>query len=231
MKVVRVNVIVEGHTEEVFINSIVGPALCDRGVYLTPRLMGGTGGGVSYRRLRGDALMFMKGDPTAHCTTFVDYYGLGAGFPGREEIGKFTSTEEKKRLLEEAIHKGVMSSLGDSYDGSRFLPYVQMHEFEGLLFSDTSVLAHAIERDDLVQALHTIRFQYATPEDIDEGKETAPSKRIKGLVEGYSKPFHGNIAAATIELEKIRSQCPLFNGWMLRLEELGGDAEVPGGGG
>jgi len=99
--------------------------------------------------------------------------------------------------------------------------YVQMHEFEGILFSDTSALAYALDRDDLVEALSTIRALFSSPEDINEGKETAPSKRIYALVPGYQKPFHGSLAAVTISLGRIRQACPLFDAWLRYLEALG----------
>jgi hypothetical protein len=216
--VIRLHVIAEGTTEEEFINELIAPVLRAKGVLAIPRPLEGN---VSYTRLKKFILDHLKNEPRAYCTTFVDYYGLGPGFPERAGIRRFDPTEKKKRMLEDAIRRDVEQTLGNSYDHSHFIPYVQMHEFEGLLFSDPARLASGIYMPELAGSLQAIRALFATPEDIDEGKETAPSKRIKALYRGYDKPFGGNLAALEIGFEAIRASCPLFDGWVTRLELLG----------
>jgi hypothetical protein len=100
----------------------------------------------------------------------------------------------------------------------RFIPYVLMHEFEGLLFSDCEGFARGIGRPDLVGPLSAIRSGFATPEHINDSPDTAPSKRIEKLIPGYQKPFVGNLAAIEIGLEAIRNECPHFKEWLERLE-------------
>jgi hypothetical protein len=84
-------------------------------------------------------VLYMKSDPTAYCTTFVDYYGLGSGFPAKDAIGEHDSPGDKKKKLEEAVFQDIQATLGKRHDTSHFIPYVQMYEFEGLLFSDEAL--------------------------------------------------------------------------------------------
>ena len=95
-----------------------------------------------------------------------------------------------------------------------------MHEFEALLFSDPNRFAQGIGRGDLTAKLQAIRQTFASPEDINDSAETAPSKRIESLFPGYEKPLLGVVAALEIGLPTIRQQCPHFNEWLERLEAL-----------
>jgi hypothetical protein len=219
--VIRLFVIAEGPTEETFIKELLAPHLLTRAVATMPILIGKSGGNVSYSRLKRDSLLYLKSDPTAYCTTFVDYYGLGPGFPAKETIGRHDSPGDKKKKLERAILDDVRASLGKRYDTSHFIPYVQMYEFEGLLFSDPARFATGIGMRDLEKSLQVIHDQFTTPEHINDDKKTAPSKRVESLCPGYSKEFQGNLAALEIGLPAIRGACPLFSEWVARLENLG----------
>jgi hypothetical protein len=109
---------------------------------------------------------------------------------------------------------------GDDFDPQRFVPYVVMHEFEGLLFSDCDALARGVGNRSLSHALHEIREEFDSPEEINDSPQTAPSKRIKLLLPNYDKPLFGNVAALEIGLAKIREQCPHFGQWLTTLESL-----------
>jgi hypothetical protein len=102
----------------------------------------------------------------------------------------------------------------------RFFPHVQMHEFEGLLFSDAKIFASAINKSYLSRDFEAIRTVFSTPEDIDDGYETAPSKRIAAVYRGYKKILHGALAAEAIGLATIRRECRLFDSWVSRIESL-----------
>ena len=96
-----------------------------------------------------------------------------------------------------------------------------MHEYEGLLFSDPQRLARGIYRPELAGAFAEIRHAFPTPEDIDDGDHTAPSKRIIDLCRGYAKPMHGVLAAIEIGIVAIRRECRHFDQWVTKLEALG----------
>lgn len=93
-----------------------------------------------------------------------------------------------------------------------------MHEFEAMLFSDCAAFGRGICRQDLAPKFQFIRDQFATPEEINDSPETAPSKRVSVLIEGYQKPLWGVLAALEIGLDKIRQECPHFNDWLIRLQ-------------
>jgi hypothetical protein len=89
-----------------------------------------------------------------------------------------------------------------------------------LLFSDCDALSRGIERPDLKPKFESVRQQFATPEEINDSPETAPSKRMEAIVYGYEKPLLGILAVLEIGLDRIRAECPHFDGWLSRLESL-----------
>jgi hypothetical protein len=95
-----------------------------------------------------------------------------------------------------------------------------MHEFEGLLFSDCDALSRGIGRPDLQRQFESVRRQFATPEEINDSPDTAPSKRMESIVPGYEKPLLGILAVLEIGLVRIRAECPHFDGWLSQLESL-----------
>ena len=112
----------------------------------------------------------------------------------------------------------VSTDMGASFDQDRFVPFVVMHEFEGLLFSDCDAFARAIGRPALSGPFQAVRDQFDSPEDINDSPTTAPSRRVQELVPGYEKPLYGNLAALEIGLNTIRRACPHFAEWLSVLE-------------
>jgi Domain of unknown function (DUF4276) len=108
--------------------------------------------------------------------------------------------------------------MGPGFDRRRFLPFVTMHEFEGLLFSDCEAFARGVGQGGLADSLQGIRNQFNTPEDINDSPITAPSKRVEALIPGYVKPLFANLAALEIGLETITAACPHFRTWRGELE-------------
>ena len=106
--------------------------------------------------------------------------------------------------------------MGSGFDHRRFIPFVMMHEFEALLFSDCEQFAIGIDRP--ASRFQKIRDSFPSPEAIDDSPVTAPSKQIEALVPGYEKPLLGALAALEIGLETMRVECPHFDCWVSRLE-------------
>ncbi|MEN9504055.1 MAG: hypothetical protein RI964_3340 [Pseudomonadota bacterium] len=219
---IRIHVICEGQTEEMFVNEVLAESFVTQGIYLQPSLIGKPGqkgGNFRFERLLIDIRARLLGDPTAYCTTFFDFYGLPANFPGKQEAMCHSHNTDKAHCISDAMNLRLQSILG-SEAMRRFIPYVQMYEFEGLLFSDTKALAQSINQPVLIASLQAIRAAFASPEMINDSPETAPSKRLLALFAGYDKPFHGSLAALEIGLDNIRQECPLFNAWLNRLAQL-----------
>lgn len=219
---IRVHVICEGQTEEMFINEVLAPALHHLGIYLVPALIGKPGhkgGNFRFERLLTDLEKRLLGDRQAYCTTFFDFYGLPEAFPGKAEASNKETMDGKADCLLEAMVDKLRQKLGDEAM-RRFIPYVQMYEFEGLLFSCPKGLALGINQPALKDKLLRIRNEFDTPETINNSPVTAPSKRLLKLYEGYEKPLHGSLAAIEIGLPAIRSQCTRFDAWLRHMEAL-----------
>lgn len=200
----RVAISVEGRTEEEFVNKILAPNLQPEGVYLYPIPLDGN---VTIDRLASDMARFIRSFDFV--TSLVDFYGF-------RDKGSDAPEGLESRAREAAIAK-----INRTLDDSRIFPYVQRHEFEALLFSDAtafSILPHAA--NDAVDALLSIRSRFASPEDIDDSPDSAPSKRIKTLIPIYRKVTDGALIAEEIGLEKIRAECPGFAAWVARLGSL-----------
>lgn len=219
---IRIYVIVEGQTEESFVGNVLTPALSIRQVYLCPIILGPPGhkgGNASYARVRKDVVTQLKQDRGAYCSTMIDLYGLGRGFPGTP-LPENLSNIDKVTRIEQAVKADILAELSDIRADVRFVPYLQLHEYEGLLFSDPQALASGIGQEHLAQRFQAIRGAFPTPEDINDSPNTAPSKRILDAYHGYSKPIDGLRAARSVGIERMRRECPHFRAWIDQLERL-----------
>ncbi len=218
----RVVAVVEGQTEQDFVRNVLAPWLGARGVFLTARLVGKPGqkGGVGeYPRARMDILVVLKSDPTVIVTTMFDFYGMPTSWPGRS-LAKQETHSCKAQLLENLLHDDISKVMGDSFNGSRFIPYIQLHEFEALLFSDPATVCEVLRSPEKADHIQKMRDGFVTPEEINDSPTTAPSKRLERLFADYRKRLHGVIAASRIGIQHMREECPHFNAWVEALERL-----------
>lgn len=220
----EVIVFAEGPTEERFIKQVVAPALHGLQIYLKPRLLhtsqSGRGGALSIDRFLLNARNTLRQNPDAVLSSFIDLYGLDTNFPGFQDSKKLVNVHQRVALLEQALHDAVVEHVGCRAD--RFLPHIQPYEYEGLLFSDVNALA-ATEPTwgKALSALRRVRESFDSPEHINDGYETKPSRRLEDLLHPkYKKTTHGPRAAARISLETIERECAHFQGWMNRLRGL-----------
>lgn len=101
-------------------------------------------------------------------STLFDYYGLPADFPGLDSDDGPPSARlyERVNWLEDRLAREV----GDTH---RFRPYLQVHEFEALLFADVKTIERApglhgtAERP--LDGLRSVTDRFDTPERIDDG--------------------------------------------------------------
>ena len=215
-------IICEGPTEVRFVKNVLALELGRRQVFLHPVTIGSQrkkGGNVTFDRLSRNIRNQLLNNRRAYCSAFIDYYGLPSDFPGKH------SASTKQALSEKAdtVCNELMIRLEHRIESAplqRFIPYVQMHEFEGLLFSHPATFATSIGLPELRSDFAEIRNEFETPEHINDSSVTAPSKRILELAPGYEKPLMGVIAATAIGLDRIRQECPLFSAWLATLESL-----------
>ena len=222
----RLLVHVEGQTEERFVNEILETHLCTHGfskvsarVMGNPRLRSKRGGVQKWATVRKGITNHLKGGRGCIVTTMVDYYGMPKNWPGRAEASEL-SFPTNAEAVEKAIETDVCERIGSNFNPDQFVPYVMMHEFEALLFSDCKRFAEGIGKPELAPKFQEILAEFGCPEEINDSPNTAPSKRIVSLVLGYQKPVWGILAALEIGLGAIRSACPHFRSWLERLEGI-----------
>lgn len=143
---------------------------------------------------------------------FIDYYRIkdSYSFPGWEEAKQIENVYDKMKCLFCRMKNDMPEELRD-----RFIPYIQLHEFEGLLFSDISVFKNNFTSDELqFSELEEAVKSADTPEEINNGPATAPSVRLMKAIAGYNKVVYGACLASEIGLTSIRSKCKLFDEWI-----------------
>lgn len=211
--------IVEGRTEQLFIERVLTPYLANKNIFITATQIskpGQKGGDVKFNRAEKDIGRFLKQRANIYVTQFFDYYGLKE-WPNLNNITNQNHTEIAQLLNDGAVEK-INNSYNEYESDRRFIPYMAMHEFETLLFSDESILARALNVD--VEQIKTIVEKCGEPEKINNSRETAPSKRLNKLkLNGkFRKTTEGIAIAEQIGIEKMRKRCPLFNTWLNTIE-------------
>lgn len=215
-------IICEGKTERNFVEQILAPYLSERGLEVDSVEIGieniQHGGNVSFARIMKDCEILLQDHE--YVTTLIDFYRIGKDWGGVNEIEESMSSDEKAQTVERfALHdaKKILSAVDVE---RRLLFNVVMHEFEGLLFSDPEAIVRVTRAVKAVAELKDIAKTFPTPEDIDSGRNTAPSKRLVSCKANYGKVVHGTRIVEEIGLDAIRGKCPHFNFWMMRLESL-----------
>jgi hypothetical protein len=224
MSGVRLHFIVEGQTEETFVNRILADHLsifriwADARCVTTSRKRGRVcrGGLANYAQAKNDIVMWSKQEPEAAFTTMFDYYALPSDFPGHEAAMKLAKPIDRIAAIEQALANDIAHP--------RFVPYIQLHEFEALLLADPGKFQQQYcEHEQPISELVEMAGKFESPELIDDGQDTAPSKRIIAAIPEYEgmKSSVGPLIAAGIGLPKLRESCPHFHAWLNKLEQLG----------
>ena len=212
--------LVEGQTEERFVKDVLNLHLWARDKILIPKIATTKrvkkgpdfkGGITDYQKVKNDLRRLLGDTGVAAVTSFIDYYGLPADFPGMDTRPKGTS-------LSRVNH--VEQSWGEDIANPRFHPFLMLHEFEALLFSKPDELCRALGQPKILDKLSAIRASFDTPEDINDNPLTAPSKRIISLMPDYHKTLHGPMVSERIGLETLCGECPHFREWVEWLESL-----------
>ena len=197
-------IVVEGETEEAFVNQLLDPHLRVAGMDTNTFVLRGR---VSVARIASTmANLFSRCDAV---TSLVDYYGFGDKGPDNVDA------------LQDRILNEVKDRLDPSTDLTKVIPYVQKHEFEAILFAQVSAFQSALGLSSItLSQLSAVSQQFPNPEDINDNPETAPSKRIEAIIDYYNKVTYGPMIARAIGLPTIRTKCPRFHSWVTSLESL-----------
>jgi hypothetical protein len=227
---VRLYLFAEGQTEQTFADNLIKPHLAQYQVFMNrPVLIAHArkkghvhrGGGRNYTPMKNDIIRFLKQEKSSDVffTTMIDLSAIHPDFPGLAE-SEVMRQDPLRRV------KFLEQRFAEDIDDQRFIPYIQLHEYEAYLFSEPTCFEYlGAESTRGIEALQTIANQYQTPELINDGLETAPSKRIMTQFPDYgkAKSTFGPQLAEKIGLQVIRSACPHFNEWLSKLESLGGE--------
>lgn len=215
-------VLVEGQAEERFVTECLAPYFLAKGLVLattivkTKRAVGGPhfkGGVLNYGQVRRDAGLLLRDTNAVLITTLLDYYALPKDFPGMSDRPAGSSRDRIEH---------VEAAWATAVEDTRFLPHLVLHEFEAWVYAAPACLEPWMFDDDVnvIAAITAVAAAHRTPEDIDEGAQTAPSKRLFGAFEAYQKTVHGPLALLAIGIERIRAACPHFARWVERLEAI-----------
>ena len=138
-----------------------------------------------------------------------DLYALCDDFPGRMDARDKRDPYLKVEAIEAGSQRrsfegrqiAVISSHTSSFTSSRPCCSANRPHF-AKEYPD-----HREVSETLVPVLDSVD---GNPELIDEGPETAPSKRILGAIACYDKVFKGAAIAEKIGIDAIRGKCPSF---------------------
>lgn len=226
---IRVNVVAEGQTEMAFAKRSLNDYFCGQIIVDSRRVLTSTdnhsgyeyrGGMSKYQKAKNDILRWLLEDKGAYVTTMFDFFRLPADFPGYTEAMNCPDHRKAVGILEEALKGDIVSDPNLRDRPERFIPYIQLHEFEALLFTDVRVLKEDYLEPEEQKSLDGLyeKTKAIPPEDINHGSETAPSKRLLQAV-NYQK---GDpcIWIDTLTVPAIKNKCPHFSEWLDSLSSL-----------
>jgi Domain of unknown function (DUF4276) len=207
----RLIIICEGETEQEFCKKTLLPYFLSKNILLSaPLIKKSKGGIVKWNTLKKEIQTYLQLDKSVFVTTLLDYYGIKLihEFPNWEKAQKIVDKSQRMNALEGAMKNDLPDNLR-----YRFFPYLQLHEFEGLLFNNLAVFHQNITKIDLIglEELEQTFQNYDNPEMINDNKATAPSYRLQRIIKGYNKIVHGNILAEAIGLHRIVEKSPRFS--------------------
>ena len=215
---IRLNITAEGETEKRFSSDVLRPHLAAFGVAVYTRCLKTSsvqrGGYTTYAKARNDIQQWLVQELEAWHTTMIDLYGLQNDFPGHA-ASLLMQPDPKVIHLEQQFAADIANA--------HFLPYIQLHELEALLYVDPTKMYQVLSMDRKSLSptyFSTIRANYQSPEHINDSPQTAPSRRILSVCPTYDKVTEGLLILEDIGLATIRASCPHFNNWLTKLEQL-----------
>jgi hypothetical protein len=206
------NIIVEGPTERDFVTQCLMPYLANYQIYNVRPISietspGYKGGDVSYKRYSSLIKTLLRGKEDMLVTSLIDFYRLNSDFPKFNEA--IAIVGKQNRI---SFHENVCF---DDINDVRYIPYIQLHEFESLLFTkfDGFEFFSDIPNQNKSE-IKSIINQFPNPELINDRPQFAPSERLKNLIPNYDKPFYGNFIILENGFESILEKCPRFSNWL-----------------
>lgn len=216
----RLVIIAEGDAEESFVNNILSPYFASLGLFNNIqcfKIKKSNGGISKYNDVKKDIINTLY-ESDVVVSTMLDFYRLPSSFPGKKEVATIPSHLQQTELIEKRLKEDIESAQGCIFDN--FIPYIQLHEFEALIFSSINGVDALFEpsefkRGDLLQVIQ----DFPNPEDINDLPNTAPSVRLMKLIPGYEKVLYGIGILQQHGMPTLLTRCPHFRNWVNKLEE------------
>lgn len=220
MNMKRLIFVVEGDTEQAFVGNIIVPYFLEKFQFSNVNCykIKHSGGGISkYSHIRKDLVNSIN-ESDSVVTTMADFYKLPKDTPHYKDSKSCVTDLQQVEYLEKAMQEDL--SIDYPRAERYFIPYIQLHEFEALLFSSEQAYDQLFEDKEVdFKRLRQVMKTFPNPENINNGESTAPSKRLMNLMKGYNKVVHGVQIASEIGIDTLIKKCPHFRSWIDRLSK------------
>lgn len=220
----RLNILCEGSTEESFVKNVLTDYLKPQGIIVKVRKVHTNikkdiaGGVTTYSKVKDDLIRWVKENSndtycTDYYTSMFDYYKLPPDFPCSSSVGKNTdidSVQFKETCLEEDLCI------------SNFIPYIQLHEFEALVFAglDYLICDYPNKKKEIGCLKKQLDEYNGAPEKVNSRPHKAPSKRLEDVLGKYNKVKSGITVTSKVGIDNLMKSCPHFGAWIEKLKSI-----------
>lgn len=221
----RLILIVEGQTELEFVNQLLIPYFTKKGINTSMHaiMITMSGGGHGFNNIEhfGNTIKpVLHNSDEPIITTLIDHYGINS----ESKLPGYSECKEEKDINERLIK--METKLNDYVQGIKpyrnFIPYIQRHEMETLLFADPEN-GFGLEDEGIKNEVLNLCKTFDSIEDINDTPEGAPSKRLADIYSNHEKKYvkiiDGIEIAELTTIEKMIERSPRFKGWVERLME------------
>lgn len=216
----RLVIIAEGDAEESFVNNILSLHFTSLGLYNNIqcfKIKKSNGGISKYSDVKKDIINTLYENDVI-VSTMLDFYRLPSSFPGKQDGLTLPTHLHQVELIEERLKEDIEITQQCTFNN--LIPYIQLHEFEALIFSSINGVDALFEpsefkRKDMIQVIQ----DFPNPEDINDQPNTAPSVRLMKLIPGYEKVLYGIEILQQHGMPTLLARCPHFRDWVNKLED------------
>lgn len=210
-------IICEGQSEQMFCDRILKDHFLALNIEIEyPLIAHSNGGIVKWAHLKPQIELHYQANNEDFITTFIDYYGIEAhhGFPQWLNAHLLEDKSQRMELLEQSMETDLSIQIQQ-----QFIGYIQLHEFEALVLSDHNVFSEYYDASEY-NSNELLSICILPPESVNNGRASAPSKRLMYHIPAYDKVNDGVELLILVGLQNIRNKCPRFNAWITKLESI-----------
>lgn len=219
-------ILCEGYAELDFVRDVLAEHLLENGVAVHQILFGkkvqhdiaeAPGGVLEYKPVYRhiQATLRQYSSNTSYVTTMLDFYAFPKDFPDYDVHASIADPYSRVTAFENAMKYQIKNE--------RFIPNILLHEFEALVLAKPDEILEEFPENKPEAGLKELLLAIGQlkPEEINQTKEGAPSKRLLRFIPGYNKRIMGPGITRRIGLQRLKERCPHFGAWLSTLEKLG----------